>query len=479
MYKLKLSSTESDRSQELSFEDEEIVIGFRKGNHLCLDTFSPDHGELLVRSNASTTSAHPAFMLGFYDLNGEPINGSTTIKSGDVISCGPHSIEWLELPSDLPDEEEDQATTEDSGAAATSDSDYLILFFEPIKAYLEDPEVSEVMINGPDQIFVEKKGSMDLVPEKFATESALQAACKNVARSVGRIFDEDNPRLDARLPDGSRVHAVLPPMAACGTTIAIRKFSKDKLTLDQLVEFGSITPDLKTFIQTIVAGHKNIIVSGATSSGKTSVLNVLSGCIPEHERILVLEDARELQLQQPHTVYFETRKPDQYGKGEVSIRDLLHSTLRLRPDRLVVGEIRGGEALDLLQALNTGHAGSMSTIHANTPFDTLFRLETCAMLSGLEMPLSALRAQVASAVNVIIQTARLTDGSRKITHISEVLGLENGEYKVQDLVTFKQESIDSDGKIVGKHSGCGNLPTFLDEFKAAKLEIDEGWFKAP
>jgi len=260
--------------------------------------------------------------------------------------------------------------------------------------------------------------------------------------------------------------------------VAIRKFKKEKLTINQLIQFGSITEAGAQLIDTIVKLHKNVIVSGATSSGKTSVLNVLSSFIPEKERILVIEDASELQLQQPHTVCFETRKPDKNDKGEVTIRDLVHSSLRLRPDRLVIGEIRGGEALDLLQALNTGHAGSMSTIHANSSRDCLSRIETCALLSGIDIPLSALRAQVAAAIDVVVHTARLSDGSRKITAISEVLGLKDGEYQLQDLYLFKVEGIGPDGSLNGHFTGAGHLPRFLEDARLRKLPLDEEMFKS-
>jgi pilus assembly protein CpaF len=336
---------------------------------------------------------------------------------------------------------------------------------------LEDDEVSEVMINGPRQIYVERKGRLTAAPEKFSSEQALEAAVMNVARSVGRFFDKDNPRLDARLPDGSRVHAVMPPLCRAGTVVAIRKFRKEKLSIKQLIQFGSLSEDGARLLSLVVKLGKNLIVSGATSSGKTSVLNVLSSLIPEHERILVLEDSSELQLQQQHVVCFETRKPDEHGKGEVSIRDLVHSALRLRPDRLVVGEIRGGEALDLLQAMNTGHDGSMSTIHANSARDSLFRLETCAMLSGVELPLSALREQVASSIHVIIQTARLHDGSRKITAVTEVLGLKDREYQLQDILLFQREGLTADGKITGRHVFTGHEPTFAEAARQRGIDI--------
>lgn len=354
---------------------------------------------------------------------------------------------------------------------------HLALFFEPIRAYLEDDTVSEIMINGPDKIFIERAGKLEQSTQKFISEPALKAAAVNVAKSVGRLLNEDNPRLDARLPDGSRVHAVIPPLARCGTVIAIRKFKKDKLTIEQLIAYGSITAEGAHLIDTCVKLHKNMIVSGATSSGKTCVLNVLSSYIPDKERILVIEDATELQLQQNHLVCFETRKADKNGNGEVTIRDLIHSSLRLRPDRLVIGEIRGGEALDLLQALNTGHAGSMSTIHANSCIDCLSRIETCALLSGINIPLTALRSQVASAIDVVVHTARLSDGSRKIVGISEVLGLKDGEYQMRDLYGFKLKGISPDGSIQGYFTGFGNKPTFLEEAGLMGITLDLGMFE--
>ena len=347
---------------------------------------------------------------------------------------------------------------------------FLTLFLSPVAAYLADDTVSEILINGPERVYVERKGRLEEVPARFVSEPALKAAAANIAKSVGRILDEMHPRLDARLPDGSRVHAVIPPLSRLGTVIAIRKFKKDTLTIERMQAFGSVDERARRLIRALVLLHKNVIVSGATSSGKTSVLNALSSFIPDNERVLVIEDASELQLQQRHIVPFETRKADKNGQGEVTIRDLIHSALRLRPDRIVIGEIRGGEALDLLQALNTGHAGSMSTIHANTPLDCLRRIETCALLSGIDIPLSALRAQVASAIGAVVHTARLSDGSRKVVSIAEVLPLERGEYRVRELHRWKTASIAPDGTVCGGFE-AGEAPSFVEEARIAGIEL--------
>lgn len=347
---------------------------------------------------------------------------------------------------------------------------FLTLFLQPVAEHLADDDVSEILINGPERVYVERKGRLEEVPARFVSEPALKAAAANIAKSVGRILDEMHPRLDARLPDGSRVHAVIPPLSRLGTVIAIRKFKKDTLTIERMQAFGSVDERARRLIRALVLLHKNVIVSGATSSGKTSVLNALSSFIPDNERVLVIEDASELQLQQRHIVPFETRKADKNGQGEVTIRDLIHSALRLRPDRIVIGEIRGGEALDLLQALNTGHAGSMSTIHANSPLDALSRIETCALLSGIDIPLSALRAQVASAIGAVVHTARLSDGSRKVVSIAEVLPLERGEYRVRELHRWKTASIAPDGTVCGGFE-AGEVPSFVEEARIAGIEL--------
>ena len=327
---------------------------------------------------------------------------------------------------------------------------YLTMFLEPVKPWLDDPAVSEIMINGPKEIYIEKSGRLIKVDSAFPSEPALFAAANNIAKSVGRILNEEYPRLDARLPDGSRVHVVIPPLSRCGTVVAIRKFRTDSLQPENLIEWGSISEEMLDRLRELVRKRMNILVCGATSSGKTSILNVLSSFIDPADRILTIEDSCELQLRQPHLVPFETRRPDKDGKGEVTFRDLLHSALRLRPDRIILGEIRGGEALDLLQAMNTGHSGSMSTIHANNAADSLLRLETCVMFAGFDLPLNAIRNQIVSALNYIIHTGRLEDGSRKVLGISRVLPLDHGEYRLEPEWEWIQTGVDASGKFIGE-----------------------------
>ncbi len=334
---------------------------------------------------------------------------------------------------------------------------FLAMFLEPVKRWLDDPEVSEIMINGPSNIYVEQAGSLRRIDARFPSEPALEAAAINIAKSVGRILDAQNPRLDARLPDGSRVHALFPPLARCGTVISIRKFRADSMSPEKLLEWKSVSEEMLQYLRRIVRERRNILICGGTSSGKTSILNILSGFIDSGERIITIEDSCELQLKQPHLLPLETRNPDKNGEGEITFRDLLHSALRLRPDRIILGEIRGGEALDLLQAMNTGHSGSMSTIHANNPHDSLLRLETCALFSGLELPLSAIRSQVVAAIEYIVQAGRLPDGTRKILAISKLLPLEKGEYRLESIWRWEQQSCSADGLLTGKFVNASSL----------------------
>lgn len=304
----------------------------------------------------------------------------------------------------------------------------------PIQGLLKDSNVSEILINGPDTIFVERGGRLTRSPECFESREQLNAAMRNVAQYVGRPFDLAHPALDARLPDGSRVHAVMPPCARNGLSVAIRKFRRESLTWADLQRSGSVTPEMVRCLEDAVGKGRNLLVAGGTGSGKTSLLNVLSSLIPSQDRILVIEDASELQIHKPHVVSFETRAPDRHGRGQVTIRDLFRSAMRMRPDRIVIGELRGEEALDLIQAMISGHRGCMSTLHAHDPYDTLHRLETLALMANVGLPLAALRSQIASGVDLLIQVARSHDGVRRVTAISEVNGLApEGHYAIRPL----------------------------------------------
>ncbi len=349
----------------------------------------------------------------------------------------------------------------------------LLGFLAPVARFLDDESVSEVMINGPDEIFIERGGKIEETDARFPSEHALESAVRNIAQFVGRVIDVDRPILDARLPDGSRVCAIMAPASRRGMTVSIRRFPKNRLTVEQLMKYGSLSENSKMFLESCVLVKRNIVVAGGTGSGKTSMLNALSSFIPSDERIVIIEDSSEVQLQQPHAVYLESRPPNAKGQGAVTIRDLLRATLRLRPDRIVVGECRGGEALDLIQAMTSGHGGSLSTVHATYPHDTLHRLETLCLMSEVELPLSALRGQIASAVNIIVQTSRMNDGSRKITHIAETTGLsEGGQYELQILYEWKQTGSDSKtGKVKGVLGWTGKRPTFFDEVVSKDLPI--------
>lgn len=349
-------------------------------------------------------------------------------------------------------------------------SESLRAFLKPVLPYLDDPAVSEIMINGPEDIWIEKKGRVAKMDVKF-TEEGLLGAARNMAQFVGRVLSDERPRLDARLPDGSRIHVVIAPIARKGTTIAIRKFFKDKLTIDSLMKFGSLTRPMARLIEAGIHLKLNMVVAGGTGSGKTTLLNIVSSLIPDDERILTIEDSAELQLNQTHIVPFESRPPDKFGKGAVDMGDLLQSALRLRPDRIVVGEVRGGEAFHLMQAMNTGHGGSLATTHANTPTDTLRRLESLCLMSGIDLPMVAVRAQVASAINMVICCERLHDGSRKTTSLAEVLPLnDKGDYRTQEIFVFTPVTKDEEGHILGYHAPTGIVPNFVNRAAAFGFE---------
>jgi len=350
-------------------------------------------------------------------------------------------------------------------------------FLAPVREFLDDDAVTDIMINGHKTIYIEKKGKLIKTDAQFEDEGSLQAAARNIAQFVGRPLDDENPTLDARLPDGSRVHVVLPPSSRGGTTVAIRKFFKVRLTLKDLINYGALSIDAARFIDVCVFLAKNLIISGGTGSGKTTLLSCVASRIPKSQRILVIEDSSELQITAPHVVYFETKTANDYGRGALTIRDLVKSTLRMRPDRIIVGEVRGPEALDLISAMNTGHGGSMGTVHANTSVETLVRLETLAMMTETEVPVAAVRAQVGSAINIVIVTARLYDGSRKIIQISEVLGTDDlGRYITKDIYAFVQKGRTPDGTIIGEILPTGYIPSFYNEVERNNIPFPKSKF---
>ncbi len=343
--------------------------------------------------------------------------------------------------------------------------------FGPIDQLLQDDSVTEVMVNGSDQVYVERAGKVMLADARFLNDDHVMRIVNKIIEPLGRQVNRQQPMVDARLPDGSRVNAIIPPCAIDGPSITIRKFSKERLTVEDLINFGTLTEEMAQFLEACVVSRLNVVIAGGTGSGKTTLLNVLSGYIPNDERIVTIEDAAELQLAQEHVVRLETATAEPDGTGRVAIRDLVINSLRMRPERIIVGECRGGEALDMLQAMNTGHDGSLTTVHANTPRDTISRLETLVLMAGMELPLSVVRRQIVSAIDLIVQQARLRDGSRKITHVTEVQGLEGDIVVMQDIFVFEEQA-EEDGKVIGRLKPVGIRPGFTN-----RLEIHG--FKLP
>jgi pilus assembly protein CpaF len=346
-----------------------------------------------------------------------------------------------------------------------------LIGYGPLELLLPDPEISEIMVNGAKQIFVERDGELLETDVKFENNEHLLRIIDRIVSPLGRRVDSDNPTADARLPDGSRVNVIIPPVAVDGPHITIRKFLQTKITMDDLVSMGALTPYMAKFLEACVETRLNILVTGNTSSGKTTVLNALSGFIPDKERIVTIEDAVELKLKQRHVVRLETKLPNVDGSGAVSVRELVRNALRMRPDRIVVGEVRGGEAMDMLQAMNTGHTGSLTTLHANLPRDAISRLETMAMMAGLDMPLLAIRKQIAAAINLIVHLARLSDGSRKMTHITELSGMEGEVVTLTDIFKFDQTGVTPEGKIIGQLHPTGMRPLFTPRLEASGFKL--------
>lgn len=350
-----------------------------------------------------------------------------------------------------------------------------ILGLGPLQPLLEDDSITEIMVNGAKNIYIERKGKLHRVPVTFENNDHVLRIIDRIVAPLGRRIDESSPYVDARLQDGSRVNAVIPPISLVGPVLTIRKFSKNPITVEQLVQFGSITQEALQFMKACVEARLNIIISGGTGSGKTTLLNVMSGFIPDDERILTIENAAELQLRQEHVVTLESRPPNIEGRGEITIRDLVINSLRMRPERIIVGECRGGETLDMLQAMNTGHDGSMTTAHANSPRDCLSRIETMCLMAGMELPVRAIREQVASAVNVICQQERMRDGTRKVTTITEVSGMEGDIITMTDIFSFEQTGVEA-GKIIGRLRPTGLRPKFMDQIEAAGINLPPSIF---
>lgn len=351
-----------------------------------------------------------------------------------------------------------------------------ILGFGPLEPLLNDPEVSEIMVNGPRQIYVERKGRLEKSDIIFNNDEHVMRVIDRIVAPLGRRIDESSPMVDARLPDGSRVNAVIRPISLVGPVLSIRKFKKEGVTIEDMIRFGTLTRDMAEFLSACVRARLNIVVAGGTGSGKTTTLNALSSFIPEDERIITVENAAELQLRQEHVVTLESRPPNVEGRGEITIRDLVINCLRMRPERIVVGECRGGEALEMLQAMNTGHDGSMTTLHANTPRDAIARTETMVLMAGMDLPVRAIREQIASAVNLIVQQSRLKDGSRKIINITEVQGMEGDVVVLQDVFAFEQTGIDERGKIVGQLRPTGIRPKFIEQFEQNNIYLPPNIF---
>ena len=356
--------------------------------------------------------------------------------------------------------------------ALISDIQHEVMGLGPLEPLVQDQSVNDILVNRADQVYVERAGKLVLTDVKFRDESHLRKIIEKIVSAVGRRIDESAPMCDARLLDGSRVNAIIPPLALDGSSISIRKFSKDKLEIQDLVDKKSLTPEIAELLRGIVEARLNIIISGGTGCGKTTILNILSGFIPDDERIVTIEDSAELQLRQEHVVRLETRPPNVEGRGEVSQRELVKNCLRMRPDRIVMGEVRSGECLDMLQAMNTGHDGSLTTIHANTPRDCLTRVETLVAMAGLNLATKALRHYISSAIDVVLQQTRLSDGSRKTTSLSEIVGMEGETITIQEIFSFQQTGLDSERKVHGIFRATGVRPKFVERFKALGIDCD-------
>jgi pilus assembly protein CpaF len=358
-----------------------------------------------------------------------------------------------------------------------SDVQHELFGLGPLEPLLKDPTISDILVNSHDTIYIERRGKIEATTVRFKDDEHLMRVIERIVSSVGRRIDESSPMVDARLQDGSRVNAIIPPLSIDGPVLSIRRFGADPLKMAALVENKALTKDIADMLQMVVHARLNILISGGTGAGKTTLLNALSAFIPENERIVTIEDSAELQLQQPHVVRLETRPPNIEGKGEVTQRDLVKNALRMRPDRIVIGEVRGGEAIDMLQAMNTGHDGSLTTVHANTPRDAVARLETMIQMTGMRLSDRAMRQQIASALNLVVQVARLSDGSRRVTSISEITGMEGETITMQEIFMFERSGVDQQGQVIGRFRPTGIRPRFAERLKASGLQLPRVFFE--
>jgi pilus assembly protein CpaF len=358
-----------------------------------------------------------------------------------------------------------------------SDVQHELFGLGPLEPLLKDPTVSDILVNSHDTIYIERRGKIEATTVRFKDDEHLMRVIERIVSSVGRRIDESSPMVDARLQDGSRVNAIIPPLSIDGPVLSIRRFGSDPLRMSSLIENKALTKDIADMLQMVVHARLNVLISGGTGAGKTTLLNALSAFIPENERIVTIEDSAELQLQQPHVVRLETRPPNIEGRGEVTQRDLVRNALRMRPDRIVIGEVRGGEAIDMLQAMNTGHDGSLTTVHANTPRDALARLETMIQMTGMRLSDRAMRQQVASALNLVVQVARLSDGSRRVTSISEITGMEGETITMQEIFMYERTGVDKEGQVIGRFKPTGIRPRFAERLKSCGLQLPRVFFE--
>jgi pilus assembly protein CpaF len=400
------------------------------------------------------------------ELDPNKLEGLGKEKAREAVEQAARTLVAQEMPGIV-------GTTRDELVSAVADE---VLGFGPLEPLLRDPSISEVMVNSPDTIYYEKEGRLYLSSVRFRDDQHIMRIVERIVAPLGRRVDESSPMVDARLPDGSRVNIIIPPVAPKSPTVTIRKFRADKMTFNDLVATGALTNELAEFFRACVQAKLNIIISGGTGSGKTTMLNALSSFIPDTERIVTIEDPTELQLQQGHVVTLEARPPSLEGRGEVTQRDLVRNALRMRPDRILVGEVRGAEAFDMLQAMNTGHEGSLGTVHANTPRDALSRIENMVMMAGFELPVKAIREQMQSAIHLVIQIARFPDGTRKVTAVAEVSGMEGQVVTMQDLFRFEQVGVDTDGRVLGELRTTGIRPRFSEKFEAFGIHLPADLF---